>query len=72
LIHQLKATLSGVLIDNAKGMFAYDTVYHDNDADQIETLPPTQLHRNVDLAIVKADQEGWYIYVRFHGSLQTA
>jgi len=53
-------------------MFAYDTVYHDNDADQIETLPPTQLHRDVDLAIVKADQEGWYIYVRFYGSLQTA
>jgi len=50
---------TGVLIDDAMGMFAYDTVYNDCDADRIETLPPTQPHRNVDLEIVKADQEGY-------------
>jgi len=50
---------TGVLIDNAKGMFAYDTIYNDNDIEQIESLAPTQIHRNVDLEIVKADGEGY-------------
>ncbi|EEB92550.1 hypothetical protein MPER_08922, partial [Moniliophthora perniciosa FA553] len=30
-----------------------------DNADQIETLPPTQVHRNVDLEIVSADKEGY-------------
>lgn len=50
--------LLGVLIDNAKGMFASDTIYSDNDIEQIESLPSTQNHRNVDLEIVQADGEG--------------
>jgi hypothetical protein len=42
------------------GMLPYDTIiYNDNDADQIESLPPTAFHRNVDLEIVNADKEGW-------------
>jgi hypothetical protein len=40
------------------GMFAYNTVYSDNNVDQIEALPPTAFHRNVDLEIVNADKEG--------------
>jgi hypothetical protein len=44
----------GVLTDNAMGMFAYDTIYRDDDADQMESLPPTQPHRTVDLEVVNA------------------
>ncbi|KAG2003467.1 hypothetical protein CC2G_004069 [Coprinopsis cinerea AmutBmut pab1-1] len=36
-----------------------DIVYDDSDPDQIETLAPTQLHRNVDLELVQADKEGY-------------
>ncbi|KAF8656882.1 hypothetical protein AX16_002427 [Volvariella volvacea WC 439] len=50
---------TGELTDSAGGLYPYETVYDDADPDQIETLPPTQLHRNVDLEIVKADQEGY-------------
>jgi hypothetical protein len=51
----------GVLTDNAEGMFASDTVYDDTDAAQLETLDPEQPHRNVDLALIAADKEGWLI-----------
>ncbi|KAJ7452847.1 NAD(P)-binding protein, partial [Mycena latifolia] len=50
---------TGVLADDARGMHADATVYDDSDADQIETLAPTQIHRNVDLAITQADAEGY-------------
>jgi len=50
---------TGVLIDNAEGMYAYDTIYYDDDPDQIETLAPTQPHRNVDLELVEADKQGY-------------
>lgn len=39
-------------------MHSYDIIYNDADPDQIETLAPTQLHRNVDLEIVHADKAG--------------
>ncbi|KAH0835027.1 hypothetical protein J3R83DRAFT_10764 [Lanmaoa asiatica] len=52
-----------VLIDNAKGMYAYDTIWDDTNPDQLETLPDTQLHRNVDLLVLAADKEG---YARTH------
>ena len=48
----------GVLIDNAGGEYATDTIYDDANPDQIESLPDTQLHRNVDLELLKADKEG--------------
>ncbi|KAF8438924.1 hypothetical protein L210DRAFT_3646462 [Boletus edulis BED1] len=54
---------TGVLIDKAKGMYAYDTIWDDADPDQLETLPDTQLHRNVDLLVVAADKQG---YARTH------
>jgi hypothetical protein len=34
------------------------TIYDDSDADQIETIAPTQMHRDVDLAITTADAKG--------------
>jgi hypothetical protein len=41
-------------------MYAGTIVYDDSDADQIETIAPTQIHRDVDLAITTADAEGTY------------
>ncbi|KAF7349072.1 NmrA domain-containing protein [Mycena venus] len=49
----------GCLGDDAKGMFSSSTIYKDTDIAQIEALPATQLHRNVDLAIVDADMQGY-------------
>ena len=48
----------GVLTDKAAGDYTTETIYDDSDPDQIETLADTQLHRNVDLEIVRADKEG--------------
>ncbi|KAF8193803.1 hypothetical protein BJ912DRAFT_1057475 [Pholiota molesta] len=50
---------TGVLTDNADGEYLSDVIYDDANPDQIETLPDTALHRNVDLAIVAADREGY-------------
>jgi hypothetical protein len=35
-----------------------DIIYYDNNVEQIESLPPTAAHRNVDLEILAADAEG--------------
>ncbi|KAJ7484159.1 hypothetical protein FB451DRAFT_1337841 [Mycena latifolia] len=51
--------LGCVLTDDAKGMFVSETVYDDTDAAQLETLDPEQPHRNVDLALIGADKEGY-------------
>jgi hypothetical protein len=48
----------GVLIDDAHGMFSSDKIYSDLNIAQLETLPKTQPHRSVDLALTKADKEG--------------
>ncbi|KAJ7796950.1 NAD-binding protein [Mycena olivaceomarginata] len=50
---------TGVISDDAKGLHADVTVYDDSDADQIESIAPTQMHREVDLAITAADAEGY-------------
>lgn len=50
---------TGVLMDNAAGMYQYDTIWNDADPEQMATLPPTQIHRDVDLAVVGADKEGY-------------
>ncbi|KAJ7833056.1 hypothetical protein B0H14DRAFT_3711523 [Mycena olivaceomarginata] len=52
-------TVSGVISDDAKGMHSDVTIYDDSDADQIETIAPTQMHRDVDLAITAADAKGY-------------
>jgi len=44
---------------STKGMSKTDRIFHDDDPDDIESIPPTALHRNVDLAIVQADKEGY-------------
>ncbi|KAJ7484160.1 hypothetical protein FB451DRAFT_1231665 [Mycena latifolia] len=50
---------TGVLTDDAKGMFASDVVYDDTNPAQLETLEPEQPHRNVDLTLIEADKEGY-------------
>ncbi|KAH7886781.1 hypothetical protein F5I97DRAFT_1049861 [Phlebopus sp. FC_14] len=50
---------TGVLADNAQGNYTYDTIWDDMNPDQLDTLPDTQPHRNVDLRIVAADGEGY-------------
>lgn len=54
---------TGVLVDNAWGEYATETIYNDLDVDQIKSIPETAMHRAVDLLIVDADREG---YVRTH------
>ncbi|KAJ7274441.1 hypothetical protein B0H12DRAFT_1277397 [Mycena haematopus] len=49
----------GVLQDDAKGMYSSPIIYSDLDIDQLETLSPEQPHRNVDLALVEADSQGY-------------
>ncbi|KAJ3566143.1 hypothetical protein NP233_g7180 [Leucocoprinus birnbaumii] len=50
---------TGLLSDNAAGMYATTKVWNDADADDLETLPDKAPHRNVDLAIIDADKEGF-------------
>jgi len=50
---------TGVLRTEARGDFASEVIYDDLNAEQIESLPPTQLHRDVDLTILDADPEGY-------------
>ncbi|KAH7927395.1 NAD(P)-binding protein [Leucogyrophana mollusca] len=55
----LHASGTGVLSDNAAGKHGTDVVYSDTNVEQIESLSPTQIHRNVDLEIVEADKLGY-------------
>ncbi|ORY01295.1 hypothetical protein BCR34DRAFT_606010 [Clohesyomyces aquaticus] len=48
---------TGVLVDDAKGRYKSDMVYRDDDPKDIDALPPTAMHRDVDLAIVHAAHE---------------
>ncbi|KAF7424397.1 hypothetical protein PC9H_009704 [Pleurotus ostreatus] len=50
---------TGVLSDNAEGLYRTETIWNDADPAQIATIAPTQPHRNVDLLIVDADKEGY-------------
>lgn len=50
---------TGVLTDTAAGEKTTDTIYHDSRPEEIESLPDTAFHRNVDLELVKADKEGY-------------
>ncbi|KXN91707.1 hypothetical protein AN958_12559 [Leucoagaricus sp. SymC.cos] len=50
---------TGVLADDAAGLQATDVIWDDANPAQIATLPPEAPHRNVDLEIIKADEEGY-------------
>lgn len=50
---------TGVLTTDDRGAFATENIYDDLNVEQIESLPSTAIHRNVDLTVVEADQEGY-------------
>ncbi|KAK2464545.1 hypothetical protein APHAL10511_003403 [Amanita phalloides] len=50
---------TGVIADNAMGAFTSDYIYHDDDPDQLETLPADAVHRDIDLMFIDADKEGY-------------
>ncbi|KAI0649438.1 NAD-P-binding protein [Trametes meyenii] len=50
---------TGLLTDQAKGMWVTDKIYDDSRPEDIDSLPDDAFHRNVDLPIVKADAEGF-------------
>ncbi|KAH8111364.1 NAD-binding protein [Phellopilus nigrolimitatus] len=50
---------TGVLDDDAAGMYTGEKVYDDTKVEEIEALPLTQPHRLVDSTIVAADNEGY-------------
>ena len=52
--------IPGVIATNAGGMFPSAIIYDDTNVEQLESIPDSAPHRVVDLAIVKADQEGTY------------
>ncbi|KAK7690466.1 hypothetical protein QCA50_005564 [Cerrena zonata] len=50
---------TGEFVDDARGNSVRDLIYDDTNVDQIEALPDTAPHRNVDLEIVAADKDGY-------------
>ncbi|KAH8091797.1 hypothetical protein BXZ70DRAFT_909660 [Cristinia sonorae] len=50
--------MQGVLTTPDNGLKVGENVYDDADPKSIASLPPTQVHRDVDLAIVEADEQG--------------
>ncbi|KAJ4305901.1 hypothetical protein N0V90_001434 [Kalmusia sp. IMI 367209] len=48
---------TSVLDDGALGAFKGDKIYYDTDPDDINTVPDTAPHRQIDLAIVRASKE---------------
>ncbi|TFK27194.1 NAD-P-binding protein [Coprinopsis marcescibilis] len=58
LIHTVSSG-TGVLIDDARGMHASDKIYEDLDISALAAIPRTQPHREVDLQIIDADNEGY-------------
>ncbi|KAI0358320.1 NAD-P-binding protein [Trametes cingulata] len=54
---------TGEITDEARGDYVSETIYSDLDIPLIESLPPTAIHRPVDLLVIAADDEG---YVRSH------
>ena len=45
---------TSVLDDGAKGAFKSDKIYYDNKPEDIDAVPDTAPHRDVDLTIVRA------------------
>lgn len=50
---------TGVLYSMDNGAFPGKVIYDDTNVEQMASIPETQIHRNVDLAVVGADQEGY-------------
>ncbi|GJE88579.1 nucleoside-diphosphate-sugar epimerase-like protein [Phanerochaete sordida] len=52
---------TGVLTEGAmtSGMYPTDVIYDDSDFEQLAKIKPTARHRNVDLAVIDADEQGY-------------
>ncbi|KAH9929443.1 uncharacterized protein B0H18DRAFT_211618 [Fomitopsis serialis] len=50
---------TGEIAELADGKYATETVYSDLNIDQLKSIPPTAFHRNVDLAVIGADEQGY-------------
>jgi len=50
---------TGLLVDECDGTFEGKTVYSDLNVEQLESLPDTAFHREVELAVIAADKEGY-------------
>ena len=49
---------TGEIAESAEGKYATETVYSDLNIDQLKAIPPTAFHRDVDLAVIGADEQG--------------
>ena len=47
---------TSVLDDNAQGEFRSDKIYHDNVRSEVDSVPDSAIHREIDLAIVRSQQ----------------
>ncbi|KAI0029867.1 hypothetical protein K488DRAFT_55440 [Vararia minispora EC-137] len=50
---------SAIVMDGEVGMKDSEEIWPDNDVARLNTLPSTALHRNVDLMVFAADEEGY-------------
>jgi nucleoside-diphosphate-sugar epimerase len=48
---------TSVLEDNASGAFKSEKIYHDNIREEIDSVPDTALHREIDMTIVNSARE---------------
>lgn len=48
----------GFLTDDAKGMYASDTIYSDVDLKQLDTIFPDAPHHPPNLSVIQADTDG--------------
>lgn len=46
------------------GAFTSDVIWHDDDPDQLATLPDNALHRGVELLVINADKQGKSVLAR--------
>lgn len=48
-----------MLADDAFGNHGTDTIYSDMNLPLLDSIPPSQPHRTVDLTVIEADKEGY-------------
>lgn len=48
---------TSVLDDGAKGEYKSDKIYHDNNREEVDSVPQDAPHREIDLAIVKTQKQ---------------
>ena len=51
-----------IVCDKSEGKYAGTEILDDLDVEKIANIPAAQVHRNVDTAIVQADEEGLSIF----------